>query len=498
MGKAKTIFSGMAWTSIQNAANMLYGFLAVPFLIGHYGKEEYGLIGLAISINAYVTLIDMGMTNSNVRFFSEYLARDDMERVQRLFNLTHLFYLIIGIINTVVLLVVSLFVGNLFKVTPDQAITLRNLIWILAINATFSWISVCFDQLLRANDLIDWIKRRATFLKLMLFVVLFCAISFDWPIEWYFFGMTFMGTLILPWTIVKAKRVLPELKHAFGFDKELFHTVFPYAISVFSFSIFNFLVVSSRPIFLGNMIGPGAVAEFNVISGIASVVTVFTHSILTVLLPVLTKMKVQSDHAGIQTIVMQGTKYITIFISGMVFAISLSAPELLTLYVGEEFRALSPWLILWLLVLLLNHRNVMTALVLTERKLTSVTIMAASAMVAAFAGYFFLTPIIGVGGVVVGWAIHEIIHTLFYYSYFLPKRFNIGTRSVFFLSVLPSWLVFGLIAIGIYYAFMGIEQLWSALLIKSAVFGVLFLLLTWFAVLNKNDKVLLMSIVKNN
>ena len=101
--KSKTILSGLAWTVIQNAVNILYGLVAVPFLISFYGKEEYGLIGLAFSVNAYITLLDMGMTNSNVRFFSEYIAKGDIDRVQRLFSLTHLIYLVIGILNTILL-----------------------------------------------------------------------------------------------------------------------------------------------------------------------------------------------------------------------------------------------------------------------------------------------------------------------------------------------------------------------------------------------------------
>lgn len=66
---------------VQNIVNILYGVLSVPFLIGYFGKEEYGLIGLALSVNVYMQLLDMGMTNSNVRFFSEYIAKDDKVRI---------------------------------------------------------------------------------------------------------------------------------------------------------------------------------------------------------------------------------------------------------------------------------------------------------------------------------------------------------------------------------------------------------------------------------
>lgn len=494
--KSKAIISGIAWTVIQNAVNILYGLVAVPFLIRFYGKEEYGLIGLALSVNAYVTLLDMGMTNSNVRFFSEYIAKGDNEKVQKLFNLTHLFYLVIGVLNTVILVGLSFFVDRFFNITPEQTVTLRNLIWILAFNATFSWISVCFDQFLRANELIDWIKRRMTLLRLMLFLVLLCAILMEWPIEWYFFGYTFMATIILPLTIVKARRVMPSLRFGLGFDREMFRTIFPYALSLFSFGIFNFLVTSSRPLFLGNMMGAGAVAEFNVMLTITTVVTIFTTSLIQVLLPVLTKLKVTDNENGVQMIMNQGTKYVTAFVTMLILVLVISAPEILTLYVGEEYASLGPWLIVWLLTLLLSHRNVMTALVFTEKKLKPVTIMGAVAMLAAMVGYVILVPLIGVGGVVVGWSIHEIIHTLFYYFYFLPDRFKINTRQVFVKSVLPSWLYLGVAAILVYVLALFVDTtcLWSAV-IKTAVSGILFGVLVWFVIFNGGDRKFVLSFI---
>ena len=105
----------------------------------------------------------MGMTNSNVRFFSEFTAKKEQVNIQKLFNITHLFYLILGLLNSIILFGLSFYVHDLFKVTPDQALILRNLLWILAINATFSWLSTCFDQFIRANELIDWIKKRVRY-----------------------------------------------------------------------------------------------------------------------------------------------------------------------------------------------------------------------------------------------------------------------------------------------------------------------------------------------
>lgn len=499
MGKGKVIISGVAWTIINNIVNILYSIASVPFLISYFGKEEYGLIGIALSVNVYIYLLDMGMTNSNVRFFSEFLAKKEDDNVQKLFSLTHLFYLTLGLLNTIILFGLSFFADTFFKVSPEQAITLRNLLWILAINATFSWISSCFDQFIRAYDLINWIKKRSTLLKLLQFIILAITVFFKTSIEFYFFGYIFLATIILPLTVLKARKMAPNLKFNFSYDRDMFKAVYPYALSIFSFSIFQFLAFNSRPLILGNISGPGAVAEFNIMNTIVSVVTILSGSFMQVLLPIVTKMAVKSDWIGINRIVNDGTKYVTIVLSFIVFMLIIGINEIFTIYVGKEYVKLAPWMILWLLTLLLSHRNVMTSVVFTEKKLKSVAVMGAVAMALAIGAYIIFVPIYGVGGVVIGFAIHELVHTLFYYIYFLPSKFKIDTKTVFFKTVFPVWTLFGGLCFLINFLSKYITgSIWLTIFIKVGVLGITMFIIVWFLLIKGKHKKALLNMVSLN
>ena len=497
MRKAKVIVSGVAWTAINNVVSILYGIISVPFLINYFGKEEYGLIGLALSVNVYIQLLDMGMTNSNVRFFSEYITKEDSECVQKLFSLTNLFYLVIGVLNSLILFGISFFVSDLFKVNPEQAVILRNLLWILALNATFSWISVCFDQFLRANELIDWIKKRTTFLKVIQFIILALTVWLHLSIELYFFGYIFIGTVILPLTIIKAKKLMPGLKPMPKFDKGMLLIVYPYAISLFSFSIFQFLTFNFRPLFLGNMSGPGAVAEYNIMNAIAIVVTILSGTFIQVLLPIVTKMRVNSDQNGLNSIIYKGTKYANLLITTIIVILIISSKEILTLYVGEEYVGLSLWLMMWLLTLCLSHRNVMTSLVFTEKRLKSVAIMGCIAMLLAITAYLFFIPRFGVGGVVIGFLVHELVHTLFYYLYFFPERLNIPSGRIFLKSILPGWVSCFSVGIVVYImcSFLSQPPI-NALIVKTVLCLVLLMVIIWNVLLSKRDKEFIISLVK--
>ena len=128
MGSSQKIVKGVAWTMLVNVVNAVYGFISVPILINHFGKAEYGLIGLAMSINVYLQLMDMGFNSTNVRFFSTWLAEKKQDKVKKAFQTSLSFYGSIGFLNALILFVFSLFTGSIFNISPEQDVIIKRLI----------------------------------------------------------------------------------------------------------------------------------------------------------------------------------------------------------------------------------------------------------------------------------------------------------------------------------------------------------------------------------
>lgn len=173
MGSTQKIVSSVVWSTIVNIVNAIYGFVAVPILISHFGKTEYGLIGLAMSVNVYMNLMDMGFNSTNVRFFSKWLAQNGHESLKRAFETRLTFYSIVGFINCIILIVIARFASSLFNVTATQGETLRHLFYILAVIAICQWFSSCFDQLIKATENIAWLQKRTLIPKLLMLLVFF-------------------------------------------------------------------------------------------------------------------------------------------------------------------------------------------------------------------------------------------------------------------------------------------------------------------------------------
>lgn len=498
MSRSKTAFAGVFWSFANNFVGIIYGFISVPLLLSYFGKEQYGLIGMAASLNMYLQLLDMGMTNTYIKFFSESIARKDHTGAQKLFSLTNSIYIFVGFLNSLILFILAFFTGSIFSVTPEQAVTLRHLVMILALNSIFSWASVCLDQFIRANDLVGWIKKRSTFLKLVQAFFLATTIIFKMSIEFYYLATLFSLTIILPLSYFKIRKIAPYIHFRPQFNKALFLKILPYGLSVFSFSIFQFLALNSRPFLLGNMSGPGTVAEYSIMSAVTSAVTMISGVFMPVLLPMITKMAVGDEKSEIERVLRMGTKYVNIILSLIVLTLVISSREILEVYVGKEYLNLTIWLVIWLVALIFSFRTVLTSLVFTKNKLWDVTAMSCIAMVIAFVCYFIFIPKYGVGGVVIGFFVHELTHTLFHLLYYMPHKFQINTWRLFKESLLPTWLfellVFGAVVFA--FSFITMESVFLTGLFKGLLFFFIMLPLVWFVIFNNADKAFVRHIIQ--
>lgn len=494
MGSAKKVASGVIWSLIVNLVNAIYGFISVPILIHYFGKGEYGIIGLAMSINVYMQLMDMGFNSTNVRFFSAWLAKNDYIKTRKLFQTSLAFYGVIGIINGLVLLIVSFFSEPLFHLTGDQDAILKNLFYILAVSAIISWYSSCFDQLIKATENVAWIQRRTLLPKLLQVAILFITVYGHLTIEWYFFLTTFALFAILPLSVGKIRKEVSNISFIPKFDKATFKEILPYCLNIFSFGLFQFSFYNLRPVFLGMQGTIESVADYRVLNGIVGVVSMFGSSFLNVLLPSASKAVAQHNKEAYYRIAYDGTKYITIVLCFCSFGMMTVGHEVIKLYVGDSFLYLVPWLNIWLLCTLGVHNQAISSLILSGSNIRAITYNTVIASIAGLLLSWFLIPYYQIGGVVIAFVVYLLIQLLFFYFYYWPKKMAINSGKVFLRSFIP-------------YVIVGIVLYWLVNLvitfntstiilffIKGSVFAILFIVCT-FLLMNKQDKKYLLSLI---
>lgn len=494
MGSSNKIFSGVFWSVITSIVNALYGFIMVPILITHFGKAEYGLIGLAHSVNAYMQLMDMGLTSTNVRFFSNWLAGGDESKVKKLFSTCTAFYGCVGFINAAVLLIVMLFSSTLFNVTPEQDIILKKLLGILAIAALINWFTSCYNQIIQATENVAWTQKRLLITKVLMVCALIVTIWLNLSITVYFALTILCNWLILPWVIRKVKQVAPMVNFMPRFDKTVFLDILPYTFNIFLFSIFQFSYLNLQPIFLGVRNTVESVADYKVVMGIVGICSVVTNVFLNAMLPSSSKAVANNDKNAFDKIAYQGTKYIMIFLGFCVFGMITVDKNLLVLYVGDSFLYLIPCLNIILLSLLSRHLNAIASLILGGTNLKPIVYMTAFSAIIALVVSWLLIPSYGVLAVAFSILCFELLQALFYYLYYFPKVMNIRSGYIFTTTFIPITLM-GVTCCFLASLVPSTSSLWIDVIVKGCTFALGYVLMM-FLYVNNEDKAFILRMLK--
>jgi len=494
MGSAKKIARGAVWTTMANIINGIYGFISVPLLIVYFGKSNYGLIGLALSVNIYLNLMDLGLNSTNIRFFSNWLAKGDHSKVNKLFGTSMSFYGVVGLLNAIIMVIVGLFSRQIFHLNEEQGTILMHLFFILSISAFISWYTSCFDQLIKANEYVGWTEQVTLLAKLLQCLVLILTLTLRFGIETFYALTTFSMFIVIPFCVDKIKKLCPYIKFHPHFDKVLFKQILPYSLNIFSFGIFQFSFYNLRPVFLGLQSTPSEITDFRVMNGIAGIVMMLGGSFISILLPSVSKAVAQNNKKAIDHVVYDGTKYISILLCFCSFGVISVAPELLNIYVGPKFSYLTIWLVLWLLILTESHNQAISSLILAGSNIRAITYSSAIASIVGLLVCWFTIPSLKVGGAVIAFLVYNTFQILFYYLYYWPRKMHIDSWRVFRVSYAP-YLLIGIIFSWTCHNMNFVNSQWTEFFIKGISFAILYFTSTFF-ILNKNDKTFFVKLLK--
>lgn len=493
MGSSQKIVKGVAWTMLVNVVNAVYGFISVPILINHFGKAEYGLIGLAMSINVYLQLMDMGFNSTNVRFFSTWLAEKKQDKVKKAFQTSLSFYGSIGFLNALILFVFSLFTGSIFNISPEQDVIIKRLIYILCVSAFCSWFTSCFDQLIKATENVDWIQKITLVTKLLMIVVLFVTVYCDLSIVLYYILTCMAPFVVLPLHVKKIHKEVSYVSFRPKLDKDIFKEMLPYCLNIFSFSIFQFSFYNLRPVLLGIQGTVESITDFRILNGIIGIVTMFGGAFMNVLLPSTAKIVSQGNKEAYYRVAYNGTRYISIVTCFCCFGMMAVGPELLTMYVGEEYLYLIPWFNMWLLCTLGTHNQAISSLILSGADIRAISYSSVVAAIIGLLVSWFAIPYFQIGGTVIAFCVYMCIQIGFYYFYYWPKKMSINSWKIFYGSFSP-YVFIGILLVVFTRWLPMLDNVFSNFLLRGGAFTIAFILLT-ILMITKEDRRFLLGII---
>ena len=426
--KSNYYLSSFFWSTVSKLLNAVLGFITVPLLLGYFGRAEYGVISIATSWNGYMHLLDLGMNNGTVKFFSQWAAKGDREKINRVARTNISFYLFVALVNAVLLVALAFGGEFLFSITHEEFLQLRTCFIILALFTVMSWSATSFNQLLISDQQLDFTMQIQSLLSVLRMVLIFITIKGGWSLIQYFFWLTLIVALaIIPyaWKCRKGN-LIDSIKPAMYWSE--FKTVLTFSLSLFALSLFQVTASQSRPILLSIFADNGAdtVADFRVVEVIPAFIITLCGSFTGIFLPKTSEMLVRNDHEEIMGFVKKWTSITTIIVCVMCFPFILSYTTIITAYVGESLSYLGKWMALWCVFLILQlHSTPAFSLIIANGKTKAIVIATGIACLISMIINVVLCKIVPVGSAVIGYCVYMTILVLVYYIYIYKRYLNL-------------------------------------------------------------------------
>jgi O-antigen/teichoic acid export membrane protein len=329
---------------------------------------------------------------------------------------------------------------------------------------------------------------------MLMIAVLVATIVLHFSIECYFILTLLAQFSIVPLSISKIRKDIPFVSFLPKWDMGAFKEMLPYCMNIFSFSLFQFSFYNLRPVFLGMQGNIESVADYRILNGIISIVTLLGGAFTGILLPSTSKIVASDNKEAYDRVAYDGTKYISVLCCFCCFGMMSVAPEVLTLYVGKSYLYLIPWFNLWLICTLCTHNQAISSLILAGDDIRAISYSSIVASVAGLIAAWFLIPYYNIGGVCIAYLIYGMIQMVFYYFYYWPRKMQISSTRVFSYSFFPYCLA-GVI---VYFAVFHIPSFLGTLpmfFIKGVAFFILFTILTYI-LFNKNDRAFFAKLIR--
>ncbi len=492
------ILSGSVWGIFAKILDAFAKFFTIPMLVGFYGKADYGLIALAFSLNAYLRLMDMGMNVGSIRFFSMWIAQKKWEKIGAVSRSSIVFYGIIGIINALIFMFMAEKVDLFFNISAEQITVFRWMMYILSVSTVFNWMTSVVSQLLNAHGEQGFVNRITVISSVLNFLTALIAVKFKLTLPVYFLLYTLSTLIIIPFNIYRLKIYNMPIWSLLSpkWDGKAFKEILGYSLAIFAIGIFQQSADSLRPLLLGKFASKGieVLTEYRVIQTITMLIIAFGAIFMQVLLPSASKIYAENDKVKLEKLVYDGTKYISVFLSLVVFVLVVNAKIILNLYMGSGYDGLAIWLSIWLITVLISMHNAPVAsLVLSSGKTKYLAYFSAFTCVVSLPITALLAHEYNVGAAVIGFFVYVCLQIGFYYVYYIPKELNLSGVRIFFKSFMPSVLagVIGYFIVMLFDHFAHISMGFITLILNSVLFFIVYCICVLLFVIRKQEWILL-------
>jgi len=322
-------------------AGFLSGVIIVPLAIRVLGRDAYGIWVLLTSFSAasgFLSILDLGIQSSIVKFVAGYHATRDMERVNQVFSVG--FYLFVGLGffgASVLILFAQFFLTQVFSI-PNALVSLtRFLFYILAVQVLVEFPSLVFSAVVDGVQRYD--LQRFVQIGYIITYLVFCLVFLSRG-----HGLLALSVGMLLLVVVRgivltivALNLMPGLRLTKNFDRALLRHVATFSGQVFLIRLNAVVYNTMDKVIIGSRLSSSVLTEYDIASKLRNVGVASLSFITPQIVPVAAGFNASGDKSRLQEVFIRGTKYQLAICLPVTIIVFVMAADIIRLWIGSDY-----------------------------------------------------------------------------------------------------------------------------------------------------------------
>lgn len=345
-------YLGQGWTALM-------GIAFVPIYIKYMGVEAYGLIGVFAMLQAWLTLLDMGMTPTLTREMARYTAGARSAKSIRdlLRSLEVIAFALASLIMFVVWATAPWLSRHWFKAEKITAEEVAKVLLIIGILVALRFIESLYRGAVLGLQRQVWLSAVGSGLATFRGLGAVCILIFVSPsIEAFFIWQLLVSVLTIIIFIFGVYRYLPPSILAARFSWVEIKKIGRFAAGMMATTFLSLLLMQVDKIILSRMLSLEAFGYYTLAGTIVAVLYQLTGPITQAYYPRFTELVTKGDTAGLIKIYHQSAQLISILIVPAALMLMFFGVNILTLWTNDSLlvRNVAPLMNLLALGTMLN------------------------------------------------------------------------------------------------------------------------------------------------
>lgn len=301
------------------------GFALIPLYIHFLGIEAYGLIGLFAVLQAWLTLLDMGMTPTLNREMARYTAGAHSPQSIRdlLRSLEILCFSIAAVIGVSVWLASGYLATDWLKAEKLPVAVVAQAISVMAIVVALRFVEGIYRSSLFGMQRQVWYNCANAILATLRYGGAVVVLAWVSPtVQAFFIWQAAVSLLSIAVLAASVYRALPHTSVSSKFSRQALVGVWKFASGMMGITLLSLLLTQVDKVLLSRLLSLESFGYYALAATIAGVIAVVISPITTAIYPRLVELTTQNDQAALISLYHQGAQLVTTLTAPAVMLLS--------------------------------------------------------------------------------------------------------------------------------------------------------------------------------